>query len=196
MTVYEPEDLPESKNGHRGKRGEQQLSDWPNHDVAAVCCYSDSGSDYLFASLARGDVRASFRSLPPMSPAQLDNFTPSDSNSPYTVPSYINSTLSTHVVQQHDNEQTRSRKQQLLWPCTYTVIRTVSHHFSVSMSNFIRLSSSMRTDDRIWYLTAEGCTESYITLQVPVTRPIRNCDLFNVYDNQHLLLLPLKPNIK
>jgi hypothetical protein len=35
--VYEPEDFPEPKDGHRGKRGEQQLSDW-DHDVAGVTC--------------------------------------------------------------------------------------------------------------------------------------------------------------
>ena len=37
MVYHEPEDLPESKDGYRGKRGEKQLSGW-DHVVAAVCC--------------------------------------------------------------------------------------------------------------------------------------------------------------
>ena len=40
--VYEAEDFPESKDGHRGKRGKQQLSDC-NHDVAVGHLVWDSG---------------------------------------------------------------------------------------------------------------------------------------------------------
>ena len=42
LMVYEAEDFPESKDGHRGKRGKQQLSDC-NHDVAVGHLVWDSG---------------------------------------------------------------------------------------------------------------------------------------------------------